>query len=218
MNNNGLILFETDAIVCIVTGLTSPSNNDKTDDMLQTWFLHRHIDPVQAAKTGKDSEVCFNCKHRGSPCYVILFQAPLGIWRCYKRGNYAHWDGDTSCFNDRVTRFGSYGEPVLMPIDMMRTIADASLGWTGYTHQWSRYPHRKRWLMASVDSDAEKATAKAKGWRTYHVTRNEPDADEIACPSNVTTCSKCLLCSGTSTKAKSIVNPPHGAGQKYFSN
>lgn len=222
MNNNGLILFETDTVVCIVTGLTVKSSNDKTDDMLQVWFLYRHADPVTAARMGLDETVCFDCKHRDGTCYVNLGQAPLSIWKCYQRGRYAHWDGDMTLYGGRVTRFGAYGEPVLMPINMMRAIGNASVGWTGYTHQWRTYPHRKRWLMASVDSDREKAEAEGRGWRTFRVTRDEPDASEIVCPSSEeagkkTTCSKCLLCDGTSTEAKSIVIAPHGSGQKHFS-
>ena len=47
------------------------------------------------------------------------------VWRCWKRGGYAQWDGDTSIFEGRTVRFGAYGEPVLMPYHMMKRIADA---------------------------------------------------------------------------------------------
>jgi hypothetical protein len=182
------------------------------------------MDPVKAAKTGKDSAVCFNCPKRpaatdadvddwqlaqslgwrtfttseatlekqvvcpasreggyrtdcshcglcggamvkarsiqirphgsrGKKCYVILHQAPLSVWKCYKRGRYARLI-DLERFRNRVVRFGSYGEPVLIPLPIMRAIVSVSADHTGYTHQW-----RESWaqgyrdfLMASTNA------------------------------------------------------------------
>ena len=79
MNKNGLILFETDDVVCIVTGLVNASDNDKTGGMLQIWFLYRHINPVEANQIRLDEAICFDCVHLGVSCYVNLGQAPLAI-------------------------------------------------------------------------------------------------------------------------------------------
>ena len=223
MNKNGLILFETDDVVCIVTGLVNASDNDKTGGMLQIWFLYRHINPVEANQIRLDEAICFDCVHLGVSCYVNLGQAPLAIWNCYNNNNYEHWDNDLSVFRRKLVRFGALGEPVIMPIDMMRDIAGASTGWTGYTHRWSRFPRRKQWLMASVDSDAEKMRANALGWRTFRLTSQAPEPDELMCPSSAeagkeTTCSRCLLCNGEThlvTKPNIIIHP-HGAKGSRF--
>jgi len=223
-NPNGIVLFETKDVVCIATGFKAGSANDKTGGMIQVWFLYKHVNPVEAHRRGFDKSVCFNCKHRNGTCYVNLGQAPLSVWRCWKRGGYAQWDGDTSIFEGRTVRFGAYGEPVLMPYHMMKRIADAADGWTGYTHQWKRYAARSRWLMASVDSWSEYNEAKDRGWRTFRVTQTpSPMAGEITCPSsaeagNKVTCERCLLCDGMNTSAKSIAIAVHGSGKGKLNN
>lgn len=227
--DNGKILFETADVVCIATGFKSKSANSKTGGMIQTWFLWKHSNPIDAIKSGDDAAICFDCPHRGDgtgkdrACYVNIGQAPLAVWKCWKRGGYSLWNGDTGIFKGRVVRFGSYGEPVLMPRRMMERIASASLGWTGYTHQWRKFTTRKRWLMASVDNETQAQRATGKGWRTFRVaTAQSPLANEVQCPASEesgkkTTCAACLLCSGTTKQARSVAIMAHGTGKKNFS-
>ena len=223
-NPNGLVLFETADVVCIATGCKASSANAKTGGMIQVWFLYKHCNPVEAQRRGLDKSVCFNCKHRNGTCYVNLGQAPLAVWNCWNRGGYAQWDGDTSIFEGRIVRFGAYGEPVLMPYHMMKRIADAAAGWTGYTHLWKRYMARRRWRMASVDCPTEAAQARQRGWRTFRVTQTpSPMVNEITCPSsaeagNKVTCERCLLCAGTSKPTKDIAIAVHGSGKNNFNN
>ena len=92
---NGYILHETDDIVVIATGFRRRSANPKTGDMLQVWILLRHINPVRAIKLGADAKICFDCGHRGRKgkgrtCYVRVANAPLGVWKAYRRGMYPH--------------------------------------------------------------------------------------------------------------------------------
>ena len=74
-------------IVAIATGLDSPTENNKTGDMIQVWILLQSMAPHHAVAMGADSSVCGNCSKRrgkGGDCYVIPFQAPLGGWTAWQ--------------------------------------------------------------------------------------------------------------------------------------
>jgi hypothetical protein len=102
-------------------------------------------------------------------------------------------------------------------------IPAAGAGWTGYTHQWRTCdPRWKGYLMASVETVADQAIARAAGWRTFRVGTDPQSAREVVCPASAeagykTTCSHCRLCSGTTGRgaesgARDIVIAPHGGG------
>ena len=234
MKNNkrtGYLLHETPTFVIIATMSTE---NVKTGDMVQIWILPREVDPVTAVKMGLDDVVCFDCKHRGTgakdrTCYVTVFQAPLAIWKAYQRGRYSFLGTDEyrEVFGGRKIRFGAYGEPVLIPLYIVRELTIASDGWTGYTHQWrhAEYAPYRVYIMASVDTPAEYLEAKSQGWRTFRVrTSNQPMFDrEIMCPASdeaqhKTTCEDCRLCSGSyaGDPRKDIAIVIHGANAAKF--
>ena len=61
--------------------------------------------------------------------------------------------------------------------------------------------------MASVDYGIVDKSARAMGWRTFFV--NGSDGDHVTCPASKeagykTTCDKCKLCMGTTSRAKSV--------------
>jgi hypothetical protein len=236
--SNGYIIFENDSIVVIATGFVRKSANPKTGDMIQVWILARHINPVRAIKLGQDILVCLNCKHRGKKgkgrtCYVRVANAPLGVWKAYRRGMYPYLPIErfAEMFERRKVRrkvrFGAYGEPVLIPFSIVSELARVSDGWTGYTHAWAKpeYAEFKTLIMASVDSVAEHAIAKSEGWRTFRVrSEREPLLQrEIICPASDeggkrTTCEACKLCSGAreNDPRKDICIVVHGAGKRKF--
>ncbi len=91
---DGASVYDGKPIVVIATNKTS---NDKTGDMWQTWIMRSDIEPHTAVKTGDDYSVCGECplrplnyKKNGlpKPCYVRVFQAPLSVYRKYKRNGY----------------------------------------------------------------------------------------------------------------------------------
>lgn len=228
MKPTGYVLHETDRIVVISTGHARRSQNPKTGDMIQVWILARRVDPLVAVRTGKDSLVCGDCKlgpgaEGKRSCYVSLRNAPLAIWRAYKRGNYPRLDLDAipAVFQRRAVRFGAYGDPVLIPATVINAIVKVCSNWTGYTHQW-RNPLLRGFqtvLMASVDSLAEREQAQSLGWRTFRVsTDGAPHGREIECPAYTRgiQCQTCGLCKGTAIGAKSIVIQVHGAGKGNF--
>jgi hypothetical protein len=236
---NGHILHETDDIVIIATGFARKSANPKTGDMIQVWILPRHINPVRAVKTGADRLVCFDCVHRGKrgkgrTCYVRIANAPLGVWKAYRRGMYPYLpiEDYARMFERRKVRrkvrFGAYGEPILLPLDKMAELTRVSDGWTGYTHTWRNEANQgySRFIMASCDTSLDYSDAKLAGWRTFRVrAANAPMAPgEISCPASDemgkrTTCERCKLCSGSRGAAdprKDVSIIVHGAGAKRF--
>ena len=139
---SGYTIHETENFVVIAT---MESENVKTGNMIQVWILNRQSSPVESVRNGSDSNVCFECPHRGNgfqkrTCYVNVAQGPNAVWRAYQNGKYPHLriEDYSDVFSGRRIRFGSYGDPVLIPIEKIRAMAQASDGWTGYTHQWSK--------------------------------------------------------------------------------
>lgn len=202
--------FDGKPIVCIAT---QNSKNIKTGDMVQTWILRSDINPILASQTGEDSSTCGQCVHRGKAdgvnakgrsCYVNLpFGGPNAIYRAYKEGRYEKLK-DLSWFAGKFVRFGSYGEMVNVPFDIVAKIAKYSSGWTGYSHAWRQkfaQPY-KRFLMASIDNDSEITLAKLKGWRYFRVRLDGGAlAGEMQCPASKEqgyrlTCLDCRACNG----------------------
>ena len=106
-------------------------------------------------------------------------------------------------------RFGTYGEPSLIPLALMRSICAVAKNWTGYTHQWLRKTEYSVFLMASVHNQSQAAFAAKQGWRSFVATK-EGIQGLVNCPASEeagfkSTCSKCGLCSGIEGKGKKSV-------------
>ncbi len=207
----------------IVLIATENSKNEKTGPMLQCWILNKNVNPMTALKTGQDKSICGDCKFRGGICYVNVAQAPNQIFKTYKLNKYPKVDDSFSFFNNKKVRFGAYGEPVAIPINVWHEILAVAKSHTAYTHQWKKpeFAWYKEFCMASVDSEFEYQEAKKLGWRTFRV-KSPTDfklLSEVVCPASEeanykTTCAKCLLCGGTSKVAKDIVINSHGLPHK----
>jgi hypothetical protein len=221
---NGFLLHEDSQRVIIATGFSTPSDNRKTGDMIQIWILVRSVSPTEAIRTGLDRIICGNCVHRGDgnggdrSCYVNVGQAPLGIWRAWKAGNYPPLRS-LEAFTGRKVRFGAYGDPTWIPLSLALAIAGVASGHTGYTHQW-RKPSLQAWrslLMASVDSVAQLVIARSMGWSTFRV-GSEASVGESLCASerDGTPCAICQLCAGARNGLESVHIPPHGSGAGHF--
>ena len=202
----------------IVAIATMASNNTKTGNMVQTWILRRDVSPIEAVKRGLDASICGSCAHRGAgngsgrSCYVKYWQAPEAVWRAYKRGRYGRPDQLRGVFADRSVRLGAYGDPAAVPLHVWRAVLEGARRWTGYSHQWRRFPAYRSVLMASADGLADHVEARARGWRTFRTLAPDeaPTAGEVQCPASeeagkVTTCERCGLCDGTK-------HGRHGAG------
>lgn len=115
---------------------------------------------------------------------------------------------------DKFVRFGTYGEPSLMPINLVKDITNVAKNWTGYTHQWKKLPIYSPYFMASTHSDDEERIASLIGYRSFVASPN-PISKFISCPASEemgfkSNCSKCGLCSGTNGKGtKSVIILEH---------
>lgn len=227
---NGAIIYQGPSlldgvpIVAIATGLKRSSENSKTGDMVQTYILLEDIAPTEAVKTGQDASVCGQCPHRGRgdgkerTCYVNVGQAPLGVWRAYKRGSYPVATDVAALGEKRVVRLGSYGDPAAVPVEVWRNLTDNCVAHTGYTHQWRNAPQLRTLCMASADSVVDAAEARLQGWRTFRVAMpcDPPKmTGESVCPASkeagkILACSDCRACGGADGRKGSIVIQAHG--------
>jgi|TARA_B110000211_G_scaffold107078_1_gene124289 hypothetical protein len=153
-------------------------------------------------------------------CYVLVFQAPLAVYKCWKRGGYPTLTPKQAQkrLAYKVVRLGSYGDPVHIPKWKLDIILKFTLRITGYTHQWKnkKYIEYKQYFMASVDTPKERLLAKSLGYRTFRVEPGTDDLDsnEVGCLSDkkvrgnkkLVPCVDCGMCDGLTGKVtKDIV-------------
>ena len=229
MRESGYILAQDPDRVVIVTGCGRRSTNVKTGGMLQVWILAKAQNPLAAIKSGLDALVCGDCPHKGGACYVRVHQAPLGIWRKRARGGYKYLPKYqyADVFSGRIVRWGAYGDPFYIPLDVIRWASFYADGHTGYTHQWRQASASALmpFLMASTDSEQERLQASRMGWRTFRVRATSAPLmpGEITCPASGeagkrTTCANCQLCDGNTARGirKDITILAHGMQARKF--
>ena len=218
----------------IVVVAITKSDNRKTGNMVQTYILVDGVNPVDAARDGRDAAVCGDCKLRPSQkggCYVTLVHGPRAVQDGVARGIYPKASlvsGVTvrSLGAARMVRLGTYGDPAAVPVEVWEHLVSQAEGRTGYSHQWRNeklsIDHRARLaklVMASVDNPEEAAAAREAGLRYFRV-RSAGEAvakGEIICPASEEagkrkTCETCSACSGSArgSKQASVVIIVHG--------
>ena len=240
---------------CICTGLINTSKNIKTGPMVQIFMIAAKVHPVTAIQTGENSIVCWKCKHKpataaekakgikGGACYVDVAKSVAQVYKAYKKGCYPNVCGEApqnddldsylqrgseklkSIFSGRKVRFGAYGEPVLIPFPIVKIIAEAASGHTGYTHRWQEgiflNSGYKNYFMASADSEEEYAHATKNGWRTFRVvTEWKLQANEMVCLNSWQnkSCYDCLQCNGAGRNLRNIVIKVHGKSKSRFTD
>jgi hypothetical protein len=234
-----------DSPYVVIMPLGRPSKNGKTGKMLQTYIIRSHVHPVVAVRNQGDAAICGNCPLRGlvgfpkrqparvkrkrhRACYVNVGQGPAMVYDAFKRGRYVDYVPalHDQFIRGRKVRFGTYGEPVLIPLDLVRHLISLSSGWTGYTHQWASpaFADYRHYLMASthgLTGPWSREHAKSLGWRTFRTMRDGlPAAGEILCPASKEagkrlTCEQCRLCDGAGTRKAGLAMvdiyiPGHG--------
>lgn len=190
---------------------TLESKNEKTGNVVTVWIVRDDVSPTEAKVRGEVHATCLDCiLGMVGGCYVVVQNAPRQIWEAYKGGRYAEYDPaeHDKVIEGRIVRWGGYGEPVLIDIEIVRrwslTLAG---GWMGYTQQWRhrQYQAYRSYFMASVHSVPQAEAAQALGWRTFRdcaTLESEPVMrGEFLCPASYEAgqrmqCIDCQACDG----------------------
>jgi hypothetical protein len=216
------------------------TSNDKIanfeERILQTYHFSK--EQFELANSGEkftmeeffklDGAVCFDCPFAVSngakltACYTHKMMQYMGFLSSVRSiGLKMDWDSipefsqeiASKIISDSVglyVRFGTYGEPSLIPLELMASIALSAKNWTGYTHQWLRKPEYSAFLMASVHNESQAEFAKKQGWRSFIATKQALSKPFVNCPASAeagykSTCSDCGLCSGIQGKGKKSI-------------
>ena len=218
-------------IVVIATGFGHKSGNVKTGNMLQIHILANNQGPIETYSKKLDTAICGDCKHGSNfykSCYVKTFQGENMVWRSYLAGSYKPINENeiSEVFKGYLVRFGAYGDPSAVPINIWNAILKTAKGATAYTHQWKqkRFQDYKTFCMASVDTPEEYNRARALGWRTFRVRlESEPLLkSEFICPASKEAgmkrnCNSCMACNGNPTDSDTkatVAIVIHGADWK----
>lgn len=161
-----------------------------------------------------DGSNCLDCPLRGSAgkCYthkMVQFSGFVAMLRSVAKMKKINKTLTSKNFQDIVEmsegkfiRFGSYGEPSLLPIKLVKSMTEVAKSWTGYTHQSHQKWAKKysEYFMASAHG--EKDVDNFKDWLSFvMMPRNEVSKNLVTCPASkesgfISNCSKCALCSG----------------------
>jgi len=165
-----------------------------------------------------DASNCLDCPFSGNQgeggCYTHKFNQYVGflsMLRTIKPFELTPLDYDKKmaindmCY-DTYVRFGTYGEPSLLPLDLIKDMADMASSYTGYTHQW-----KKDWakgygdyFMASTHSQFQADVARKLDYRSFIATEDGTE-NAVVCPASneagfKSNCAACGLCSGLKGK------------------
>tara|TARA_R110002124_G_C8763847_1_gene499373 strand:- start:48 stop:752 length:705 start_codon:yes stop_codon:yes gene_type:complete len=171
-----------------------------------------------------DKSNCLDCKFSGNKgkggCYTHKFNQYVGflsMLRSIKQEQLTPLttqkiDAITEMCADTYVRFGTYGEPSLIPLPIVKAMTFKASNWTGYTHQHDKKFAQgyKDFFMASTHTEEEASNRSEDGWRSFIALEKGTDAKAVSCPASseagfVSNCAKCSLCSGASGKGNKNV-------------
>tara|TARA_R110000796_G_scaffold181220_1_gene297733 strand:- start:1817 stop:2515 length:699 start_codon:yes stop_codon:yes gene_type:complete len=208
------------------------TSNDKISDgseLVQTYTFS--MEQWVLASTSKgfgtkkffslDSSNCLDCPFSGNQgkggCYThkgMQYLGFLSMLRSIKASDLTPLDDSKRisivgmCIRTYI-RFGTYGEPSLIPIDLIERMTNVGSNWTGYTHQWEKgwaQEYRDYFMASRHDAD------EAIGWRSFQAIDNDQHqhSNAVGCPASKeggykSNCATCGLCSGLLGKGKKDV-------------
>lgn len=220
--NNKVVWLDGDNVFVVRKGKTSNKKITDGSALVQTYTFSKEQWLLATTSSGfgmkkffsLDASNCLDCPYSGNQgeggCYTHKFNQYVGflsMLRSISHSELTPLDRDKQgdiiemCFNSYV-RFGTYGEPSLMPTHLIEAITWVAKSWTGYTHQWDKDWAKDygKWFMASVHNETEANTASDKAYRSFIATTDGSE-DAVSCPASAeagfkSNCAKCGLCSG----------------------
>jgi len=204
--------------------LTLKTSNRKTGNMAQVWIIRTDDNPVAISQAKLDTSICGSCPHRqsvGGACYVNIGQAPLAVYKAFKRGRYSSdLSGLPAKLKGRMLRLGAYGDPAAVPFQALESVTKLAKGHTGYTHQVTHKHFDSRYLklcMVSADTPRQALKYQAMGAKTFRVALvgDTLATNELECLADAQglQCADCGLCDGTKQNVAITV---HGSRSKRF--
>jgi hypothetical protein len=153
-------------------------------------------------------------------CYANLGRLDSTVGKAYRRGRYAPYNRriHERFLRGRNIRLGAYGDPAAMPDSLLEYLASVGSGHTGYSHQLfsidrERADRLARLLMVSCHTPAQHNEAVRRGWRPFTVIAEgqAPPRGAVECPfyTHSVQCETCLLCQGSSKRAKPVFVRAH---------
>lgn len=234
-----IIFKQSNSLIIFRVGKTSNKKiATKKEKIVQTYSFSRDQFEIAKERTNMktffsaDGSVCMDCPFavsngaKLSACYthkLMQYSGFLSMLRGIHK-THLYWESIPELTNeisaklidlcaDKYVRFGTYGEPSLIPVNLVKSIVEVSKSHTGYTHQWAKKPEFAQFFMASVHNTFGEGIARKMGYRSFVATKSSikeftqcPASNEAGFKSN---CSKCGLCSGTRKGTKSIVILEH---------
>lgn len=211
---------------CINVIQLKPSQNSKLGYGIIIGTYHFSIEQVEKLSLKYDKDNCFECPYSynsgSGKCYTHKGLQRLGLNSMLKRLNklfnqnqiknydfeiYQNFISNISKIDISITRFGVYGEPIMLDLFIIEDLIKLSKNYTGYTHQWNeKNKIYSKYFMASTHSYLENRVAKSLGFRTFQTETKQG----INCPASIesgkkTTCINCALCSGSMGKGKTDI-------------
>jgi hypothetical protein len=197
--------------------------------MVQTYIIRSDMAPVEAAMSRADVGICGGCIHRKQEsgrrtCYVNLGQGPRAVFDAFQRGIYpvASLEQAAAAVAGKFVRFGTYGDPAAVPVEIWATLANAASGRTGYTHQWRnrKFASLAPYMQASCETAQDVERAHALGFMgTFRVVPlgEAIPSNALHCPASeemgkAVQCIDCRACDGS----RDVAIYAHGVSKNYY--
>jgi hypothetical protein len=209
--------FDGASCAMVITGFRTPSENRKTGDMLQVWYMP-YLHRPNIITPEHQGAVCGTCDLMGAGCYVGV-KTLCGIYDALLKNRYQEVsialanrilcghiaDGGT-------VRDSAWGDAASMPALLHADVFPLSKRITRYTHAWKlpQADHLRGIAMASCTTMADAVFAQHTGWPVF-MARSKgapvPDGMRQCRAKSGVQCADCLLCNGIGA---SISTEVHG--------
>ena len=228
-------IYRTSNTLHVLNAKVSQNKKIGMGYIIQTY--HFSIDQIKENSLVNDKESCLDCplsfnqnNGKSGGCYTHKGMQLMGLKSMIRSLNkklHTIQEFRTSDFNSFITkikntypvdlvRFGAYGEPVLLSLDVVKVLSEMAPKTTGYTHQWNKpkYNGYNQFFMSSTHTETERTQAKKLGYRSFFVATSEisgfKNENAVNCPaskeSNLNlSCIACGLCNGAKKGIKKDV-------------